>query len=153
MLTPQTLPCDLLHHTLDSAQRKGQLAGLRLEDGSLLLVATMDHPGTVLAHYVQRWSIETLFGILKPRGFCLESTHLNDSERLSKLVALLTLALCWAHQIGDWLIQQKPIAIKKHGRKAKSIFRTGFDYLRRIVLNLESFAENFVRVLQFLSCT
>lgn len=113
----------------------------------------MDNPETPIVDYANRWSIETLFGILKTRGFCLESTHLHDSERLSKLVALLTLALCWAHQVGDWLTEQKPILIKKHGRKAKSIFRTGFDYLRRIVLNLENCADAFFSVLQFLSCT
>lgn len=129
------------------------VAGLRLEDDSLLLVATMDNPDSAISDYANRWSIETLFGILKTRGFCLESTHLNDSKRLSKLVALLTLALCWAHQIGEWLTERKPIVLKKHGRKAKSVFRTGFDYLRRIVLNLESRTEDFLRVLLFLSCT
>jgi hypothetical protein len=129
------------------------VAGLRLEDRSLLLVATMDNPETAVADYANRWSIATLCGILKTRGFCLESTHLNDSERLSKLVALLALALCWAHQVGDGLTEQKPILIKTHGRKAKSLFRTGFDYLRRIVLDLESNADVFLRVLLFLSCT
>ena len=98
------------------------VAGLRLEDGSLLLVATMGNSETAIADYANRWSIETSFGILKTRGFCLESTHLNDSQRLSKLIALLALALCWAHQVGDWLAEQKPILVKKHGRKAKSIF-------------------------------
>jgi hypothetical protein len=57
------------------------VAGLRLEDHSLLIVATMDVPKTALVDYAQRWSIETLFGILKTRGFCLESTHLNDPKR------------------------------------------------------------------------
>jgi hypothetical protein len=128
------------------------VAGLRLQDCSLLLIATMDNPDTAIADYAHRWSIETLFGILKTRGFCLESTHLNNSERISKLVALLTLALCWAHRVGEWLTEQKPIVIKKHGRKAKSIFRTGFDCLRRIVLNLESCADDYLKVLRFLSC-
>lgn len=38
--------------------------------------------------------IETWFGIFKSRGFNLEDTHLQDSERLSRLLALLTIALC-----------------------------------------------------------
>ena len=42
--------------------------------------------------YALRWGIETLFGIFKTRGFCLESNHFTDDERLSKLFALLTLA-------------------------------------------------------------
>lgn len=68
------------------------VAALRLNDGSLLVVATQSAPKTAIANYANRWGIETLFGIFKTRGFCLESTHLRDSERLSKLLALLTLA-------------------------------------------------------------
>jgi hypothetical protein len=129
------------------------VAALRLEDGSLLVVATQSAPKTAIADYANRWGIETLFGIFKTRGFCLESTHLKDAERLSKLLALLTLALCWAMRTGDWLHQLKPLQLKKHGRKAKSIFRYGFDHLRSIVLNLQHKGDDFVEVLQFLSCT
>jgi hypothetical protein len=81
----------------------------------------------------ERWGIETLFGRFKTRGFCLESTHFTDSERLSKLLALMTLALCWAVKIGEWLHQHQPLKIKKHGRRQARIFRYGLDYLRSIV--------------------
>jgi hypothetical protein len=129
------------------------IAALRLEDGSLLVVATQSKPNSAIADYAKRWSIETLFGIFKTRGFCLESTHLTDSERLSKLLALLSLALCWVILAGEWLHQLKPLTIKKHGRRAKSIFRYGFDHLRNITLNLEQKMDEFLDVLQFLSCT
>ena len=129
------------------------IAALRLEDGSLLVIATQTAPKTALTDYAKRWGIETLFGILKTRGFCLESTHLTDFERLSKLLALLSLALCWVVLTGEWLHQFKPLAIKKHGRRAKSIFRYGLDYLRNIVLNLEQKMDEFLNVLRFLSCT
>lgn len=129
------------------------IAALRLKDGELLIVATQTHPQTAIRDYAQRWGIETLFGIFKMRGFCLESTHLTDSERLSKLLALLSLALCWVVLTGEWLNHIKPLKLKKHGRKAKSIFRYGFDYLRNIVLNFEQKTDEFLRVLQFLSGT
>jgi hypothetical protein len=129
------------------------IAAMRLEDGSLLIVATSDAPQQAIADYAQRWGIETLFGCLKTRGFCLESTHLQDPERLSRMIALLTLALCWAFRTGEWLAQQKAISVKSHGRKAKSIFRHGFDHLRRICFNLERFVDEFWGVLRFLSCT
>ena len=83
----------------------------------------------------------------------LEDTHLQESERLSRLFALLTIALCWAYRTGQWLSEQKPIQIKKHGRKAKSIFRYGFDYLRRILFNLEQYQTDFFETLRFLSRT
>jgi hypothetical protein len=129
------------------------IAATRLEDGSLLVVATQSAPKSALTDYAKRWGIETLFGILKTRGFCLESTHLQDGERLCKLLALLSLALCWAVLLGEWLHQLKPLVLKNHGRRAKSLFRYGYDYLRSIVLNLESKRDDFIFVLQFLSCT
>jgi hypothetical protein len=129
------------------------VSGLRMEDGELLVVISSDNPHRAIADYAQRWGIETLFGCLKTRGFNLESTHLQDPERLSRLVALLAIALCWAFRTGEWLAQQKPIPIKSHGRKAKSIFRTGLDHLQRLCLNLDSMANQFLSVLPFLSCT
>jgi hypothetical protein len=127
---------------------------LRLDDGDLLVVIAPVGTQDVVKDYAKRWSIETLFGIFKTRGFCLESTHFTDAERLSKLFALLTLALCWAMQTGLWLHQWQPIEIKKHGRRAKSLFRLGFDYLRHLVLNPSvSNESDFVQSLQLLSRT
>ena len=129
------------------------IAALRLDDGSLLVVATQTAPTSAITDYAKRWGIETVKGIFKTRGFCLASTHLKDSERLSKLLALLSLALCWVILTGEWLHQLKPLTIKKHGRRAKSIFRYGFDHLRNIVLNLEQKMDDFLHALHFLSCT
>jgi hypothetical protein len=137
------------------------IGALRLPDNSLLTIIAPDYCHTIIDDYAyakryplgQRWGIETLFGIFKSRGFNLEDTHLVDSERLSRLFALLTIALCWAYRTGQWLSEHKPIVIKKHGRKAKSIFRYGFDYLRSIFLNLNESNADFLQSLQFLSCT
>jgi hypothetical protein len=129
------------------------VSALRLKDGKLLIVITNHRPQQAIADYGKRWGIETLFGCLKTRGFCLESTHLKDPERLSRMIALLTIALCWAFLTGEWLASQQAILIKKHGRKAKSIFRHGFDHLRGILFNLESRIDELFQVLTFLSCT
>ena len=91
--------------------------------------------------------------MFKTRGFCLESTHFTDSERLSKLLALMSLALCWAIKTGEWLHQHRSIKVKKHGRLAKSIFRYGLDYLRSIVTDLDLKQSEFLQSLKFLSCT
>ncbi len=132
------------------------VAGLRLEDGKLLIVISDTSPQTMIADYGRRWGIETLFGMFKTRGFCLESTHFIhfiDSNRLSKLLALLSLAMCWAVKTGEWLHQHRPIKIKKHGRKAKSVFRYGLDYLRSLVTDLDLKYDEFLLSLNFLSCT
>ncbi|MBD3885348.1 hypothetical protein IFO70_26835 [Phormidium tenue FACHB-886] len=127
------------------------IAAFRLEGSSLLVVAPQSAPKSAIPNYAKRWSIETLFGIFKTCGFCLELTHLTDLERLSKLLALLSLALCWVSLTGQWLHELKPLTIKQHRRRAKSIFRYGFDRLRHIVLNLEQKMDDFRDVLQFLS--
>jgi hypothetical protein len=76
---------------------------LRLSDGDLLVVIAPPHTVGLVRDYALRWGIETLFGIFKTRGFCLESTHFTDPERLRKLFALLTLALVWSLKTGLWL--------------------------------------------------
>jgi hypothetical protein len=147
----------------DSQQLKGTcqvwgcpvtVEALRLEDGDLLVVISADATEGVVKDYACRWGIETLFGIFKTRGFCLESTHLTQPERLQKLLALLTLALCWSMLTGLFLHQFQPISLKNHGRRAKSLFRLGFDHLRHLVLNPQCFHQfDFQHSLLFLSCT
>lgn len=129
------------------------VSALRLQSGELLIVATDHAQAQAIADYALRWQIETLFGCFKSRGFCLEDTHMLNPARLSKLLALLTLALCWAIRTGEWVGQLRPFPLKKHGRKAKSVFRFGLDYLRSILLNLDHRFADFKFVLQFLSCT
>lgn len=129
------------------------VSALRLESRDLLIVVTNRQAHQAIADYGKRWSIETLFGCFKSRGFRLESTHLKEPERLSRMVALLTIGLCWAFKTGEWLAKHEPIEVKKHGRKVKSIFRYGFDHLRRVLLNIEEREKELLQALQFLSCT
>jgi len=131
------------------------LMGMRTPDGEYVIVASSNETGEILRDYALRWKIESLFGCLKSRGFCLEETHLTERERLEKLLALLTLAFCWAYMAGQWLASISPIKIKKHGRLAKSIFRHGFDYLRRILCNQDCPTKrfDFIRLCNLLSCT
>ena len=131
------------------------LMGMRSTEGEYVIVASSTETDEILTDYAQRWKIETLFGCLKSRGFCLEETHVTRRERLEKLLALLTLAFCWAYIAGEWLARTNPIKIKKHGRLAKSIFRHGFDYLRRIVCNQDCLTKrfDFIRLCKLLSCT
>ena len=128
------------------------LIGLKLEDEFLLLV-TDQKPQTALEDYAKRWNIETLFGILKSRGFRFEETHLTDGDRINKLLALLTLATIWAFKVGQWLHQQEPLKIKKHGRLTKSFFRYGLDFLRSTVFHIQLKMDDFQTSLTFLSCT
>lgn len=126
------------------------VVGLRLPDGEYLILVTDKEPQTAMETYAHRWEIETLFECLKSRGFRFESTHLTKPDRINKLVALLAITFCWCHLTGEWLHEQKPIPIKKHGRKAKSIFRLGLDHLREILLNISEKMQNFKKMILLL---
>ena len=89
------------------------LVALRLEDGSLLIIATTDHPEQALEDYARRWEIETLFAALKKRGFRFEDTHLSEPERIGRLIALLAIAFAWAYHTGEVLSHEQPIPFKK----------------------------------------
>ena len=127
------------------------LSALRLSDGELLLVATDQWLADPIGLYGKRWQIETLFGCLKSKGFGFEETHLTKPERIEKLVALLTIAFCWAHRTGEWRHEEKAIPIKKHGRLLQSYFRYGLDYLRDRLLNaIGQTRANFAALLDLL---
>lgn len=98
------------------------IAALRLEDGELLIVATQVRPESAIADYAQRWGIETLFGIFKTRGFCLESTHLSDAERLSKRLALLSLRCARSFSQANGSITSSHSSSKSMAAKPKAFF-------------------------------
>lgn len=129
--------------------------GMRRSDGEYVIIVSAEESEQLLSDYARRWGIETLFGCLKTRGFCLEATHVTDKVRLKKLLALIVLAFCWAYRTGQWLTRSEPLKVKKHGRLAKSIFRHGFDHLRRILCNQDCLLERiaFIRLCKLLSCT
>jgi hypothetical protein len=72
---------------------------------------------------------------MKSSGFDIEKKHLQGLRRIEKLILLIITAFVWCHKIEVHLHQIKPIAIKKYGRKAKSIFKYGLTFLDNVLLN------------------
>jgi hypothetical protein len=126
------------------------VAGLRCEDGGFLIVATTESADNAIEIYAYRWEIETLFGCLKTRGFNLEDTHLTRPDRLSKLMAVLAIAFCWAHKTGEWKNEATPIKIKNHGRKAISLFRSGLNVLRNLLCAGKPLKAEIVKTIRLL---
>jgi len=125
-----------------------------LSDGKpdFLIVVSYSKPEYALEYYKQRWQIETLFKGLKSSGFNIEDTHVTDMERLGKLIRLTMIAFTWCYRIGDHIDTHiKKIKIKKHGRRAVSVFKYGLDYLSRVFLTGHNQLD--ISVLKFLSCT
>lgn len=127
------------------------IVGQKLPSGKYLILVTDTKPETAMDDYRLRWEIETLFACLKTRGFNFESTHLTKLDRVDKLVAVLAITFSWRHITGEWLNEQAPIKLKKHGRRAVSIFRYGLNWLREIVFNLNDNKRRYNQVVRLLS--
>ena len=113
-----------------------RLVILRLDSGHLLALASSSRPQQALAAYRQRWTIESLFGVLKTKGFNLEDTHLTDRRKLSTLLTLLALAVAMTIKTGHAAAALTPIGRKAHGRKAWSLFALGLVRLRKLFAKL-----------------
>jgi hypothetical protein len=151
------LPPEKCQRTQAAKRAKGHA---RPGDELVVVVGTYrrGEPVDLLADYRLRWGIESLFGALKSRGFDLESTHLHHPERLERLLALLALAFGWAHRTGLWMAEhvRAPRLIAKHGRRAKSLFRLGLDYLCQLLAPAALLSRDrrarFRLFARFLSC-
>lgn len=105
---------------------------MRLPTNELLALACSGKPHHALVGYRQRWTIETMFANLKTKGFNLEDTHIIDPGKLSTLLAVLALTVTICAKTGVAVARLRPIPIKKHGRKAWSLFALGLGALRKI---------------------
>jgi hypothetical protein len=110
-------------------------SGMKLEGGEYLIVVSYDQQPQALAHYRERWQIETMFKAFKTNGFNIEDTHLRDTARIDKLLVVVSIAFSWAYKIGIYIHEHvKPIAIKAHHRKAHSFFKYGLRFLINALL-------------------
>jgi hypothetical protein len=113
---------------------------------------SFNNPSESKECYKKRWQIETMFKALKSSGFNIEKTHLQDIERVSKLISLVFIAFVWCYKVGIYVdIHEKKIKIKKHGYRAKSLFKYGLDYIANIFLNPQNQVD--INVYDFLSCS
>ena len=131
-------------------------------DQFLILAAFGIDPEEATKLYRRRWEILALFAALKSRGFDLEETHLTAPERVERLIGLLTLAFAWTRLVGQKRAARHgpPPTKKSHGRRERSLFRYGLDWLQSILTTPEPQHRAFYTCLRglrsptaFLSCT
>jgi len=117
----------------------------------LQIIVSFNKPENAQTLYKERWQIESAFKALKTSGFNIEDTHLTDIERISKLIALVLVAFAWVYKAGIYLNNLCPIKTKKHGRKAKSLFKYGLSYIANLLFSND--IDKFNQCCKFLSCT
>ena len=106
------------------------LSQKRGEKPELLIIISHNKNEQSFLNYKERWQIETCFKAMKSSGFDIENTHLKDIERIEKLLCLVMIAFVWCYKVGDYLDKNvKAVPIKKHGHRAKSIFKYGLEYI------------------------
>ncbi len=117
-----------------------------------LIIVSFNKPEQAQINYKDRWQIETCFRAMKTSGFDIEKTHLQDIERLEKLTLIVMIAFVWCYKTGIFIHENiKKIEIKKHGRKAKSIFKCGLSHIANVLLNSSN--QDDIEIINFLSCT
>ena len=153
-----TIKVGQLNHYQKIVKMHGEycyISGIKtIENGKIdyCIIVSFNKPEQASEYYSKRWQIETMFRGLKTSGFNLENTHLTHLDRLEKLIILVMIGFVWCYKIGDFIDNHiKSITIKKHGRRAISIFIYGLDYISKYLLS--GFNKFNLDLIQFLSCT
>lgn len=88
----------------------------------------------VLALYHVRFHIEEMFRDFKEFGFRLETTHLCDPERVSRLLLCVCLAHVWLMNMGVWVSKRGlRRRVDRHKKRQLSYFQIGWRYLQKLL--------------------
>lgn len=69
---------------------------------------------------------------MKSSGFDIDKTHLNDIDRIGKLILLIMTAFVWCYRVGIYLDQNvKKIKIKSMDAKLKVFSNMDFLILKK----------------------
>ena len=127
---------------------------VKLEGGEYLVIASYNNQGQSIECYKNRWQIETMFKAFKTNAYNMEDTHLKDTERIDKLLVIISIAFYWAYKVGIQKDEKKAIKTKKHGRKAYSFFKYGLSVISDILFNITNRGKSQIQsILKVLSCT
>jgi hypothetical protein len=99
---------------------------------------------TLRMYKVRMWT-EEMYGDMKGHGFDLEATHLQDLDRLSRLVLGVCLLYVWLISLGSWVVKnRRRHLVDRKDRRDKSYFRLGWDWLERCFAQGQSLRLRFV---------
>jgi hypothetical protein len=96
------------------------------------LVSDCQGERTLIRFYKVRMWTEEMYGDMKGHGFDLEATHLDDEDRISRLVLGVCITFVWLIALGSWVVKNGYRHFVDHkSRRDKSYFRVGWDWLAR----------------------
>ncbi len=101
-----------------------------------LLTTNLPSPSMTRQAYRRRMWIDEMFGDLKKHGVDLESTHLNQISRLSRLTLVVALLYVWLMSVGTHTIKQgQRHWVDRKERRDLSIFQIGWRMIERFLTN------------------
>ena len=127
--------------------RSNQFGSIPLDNASLSLIGTIHKDYDTTKSWILDWgaSVEGRPNIGHKSNFTIN----EDTERISKLMALVLIAFAWVYEEGIYLDALKPIKIKKHGRRDKSLFKYGLNYIANLFFSND--IDNLNQCRKFLS--
>lgn len=105
------------------------------EDEPWFLIADeppKSHKRQHIARYRIRMWTEEMYGDMKGHGFDLEATHLDDADRISRVVLAVCIAFVWLITLGARIVKKGlRHFVDVKSRRDKSYFRIGWDWFQR----------------------
>lgn len=109
-----------------------------------LLTTNLPQPQLILRAYRRRMWVEEMFGDLKRHGFDLESTHLRNFLRLSRLTLAVVLLYVWLLAFGAQIIKNgQRRLVDRNDRRDYSLFRIGWHMADRRLINEQHLQISF----------
>jgi hypothetical protein len=100
----------------------------------LYLVSNISIAEETIKYYKKRFRIETFFSDQKSRGFHIEKSHLEDCQRLSRLLIATCLAYIWLVYLGTLCKREGwQSIIHRKSRCDLSLFQLGFRLLEHFM--------------------
>jgi hypothetical protein len=110
-----------------------------------LLATNLSDPRAVTRIYRRRQWIDESFGDMKGNGFDLESTHLRNFLRLSRLTLAVMLLYVWLIAVGTRTIKNgQRHLVDRSDRRDYSIFRIGCNLIERLLSNEQPLSFSLV---------
>ena len=100
----------------------------------LYLVSNLSSAEEAIQYYKKRFRIETFFSDQKSRGFNIQKSHIEDSQRLSRLLIASCLAYIWIVYLGSLCKSDGwQDVIHRRNRCDLSLFRLGLQLLEHFL--------------------
>jgi hypothetical protein len=115
------------------------------EEDPWLLVTNLSTAREAHQAYARRMWLEEMFGDFKGHGFDLESTHLRNFQRLSRLTLLVVLLYLWLIARGSQAIKAgHRHLVDRRERRDLSVFRIGTSIIERYLVNQRRFSIRWI---------